>query len=162
MWFRVTLSVVCIYFKDWDYITHSWSIFHSIGTKHVTQEENHLMEEKKKKKQEEKKKKEAAQKKVRLFRVTHKLSHWIFCLYPYKSRLTDGPLTESVISFWDIFTNVKHRYQTVHLEHTTISLASAFEALFKHISSWRYKSHLLLMQHSLWLHRLHPAALWID
>ncbi len=47
------------------------------------------MEEKKKKKQEEKKKKEAAQKKVSLFRVTHKLSHRIFCLYPYKSRLTD-------------------------------------------------------------------------
>ncbi|XP_067238264.1 trinucleotide repeat-containing gene 6C protein isoform X4 [Chanodichthys erythropterus] len=35
-----------------------------LGTKHVTQEENHLMEEKKKKKQEEKKKKEAAQKKA--------------------------------------------------------------------------------------------------
>ncbi len=56
------------------------------------------MEEKKKKKQEEKKKKEAAQKKVSLFRVTHKLSHRIFCLYPYKSRLTDLLLSLSKAS----------------------------------------------------------------
>ncbi|KTG43350.1 hypothetical protein cypCar_00009344 [Cyprinus carpio] len=46
-----------------------------LGTKHVTQEENHLMEEKKKKKQEEKKKKEAAQKKLLSGHLTDRVCH---------------------------------------------------------------------------------------
>ncbi|KAI2666205.1 DNA translocase FtsK [Labeo rohita] len=55
-----TVSSTC----SFPHHSSTYRYFLNLGTKDVTQEENHLMEEKKKKKQEEKKKKEAAQKKA--------------------------------------------------------------------------------------------------